>query len=85
MANRALLAVHPLATREVVPACRLRDFRVTAPGNFDAVIDFDAAMRDPADPKRLRKDYDSGDGLHPSIAGYAAMAAAVPLAGLRSR
>ncbi|WP_313534592.1 SGNH/GDSL hydrolase family protein [Sphingomonas sp.] len=56
---------------------------IRTPGNFDAVIDFDAAMRDPADPKRLRKDYDSGDGLHPSVAGYAAMAGAVPLALLR--
>jgi lysophospholipase L1-like esterase len=56
---------------------------IRTPGNFDAVIDFDAAMRDPADPKRLRKDYDSGDGLHPSVSGYAAMAQAVPLALLR--
>lgn len=56
---------------------------IRTPGNFDAVIDFDAAMRDPADPIRLRKAYDSGDGLHPSIDGYRAMAAAVPLALLR--
>jgi lysophospholipase L1-like esterase len=49
------------------------------PGNVDAVIDFDRAMRDPARPHLLRKEYDSGDGLHPSIAGYRAMAAAVPL------
>jgi lysophospholipase L1-like esterase len=52
---------------------------IRAPGNFDAVIDFDAATRDPVDPSRLRADYDSGDGLHPSIAGYQAMAEAVPL------
>ncbi|NIJ20159.1 lysophospholipase L1-like esterase [Sphingomonas naasensis] len=52
---------------------------IRKPGNFDAVIDFDAAMRDPADPTRLRKDLDSGDGLHPSIPGYQAMADAVPL------
>lgn len=56
---------------------------IRTPGNFDAVIDLDAAMRDPADPRRLRKDYDSGDGLHPSVAGYAAMAGAVPLGVLR--
>jgi len=43
------------------------------------VIDFDALMRDPAQPTRLRKDYDSGDGLHPSAAGYRAMGVAVPL------
>ena len=50
-----------------------------APGNVDAVIDFDLVMRDPGQPNRLRTEYDSGDGLHPSIAGYRAMAAAVPL------
>lgn len=49
-------------------------------GTFDAVIDFDAALRDPARPERLAPAYDSGDHLHPSAAGYAAMARAVPLA-----
>jgi lysophospholipase L1-like esterase len=58
---------------------------IRAPGNFDAVVDFDAAMRDPANPTRLRPDLDSGDGLHPSIAGYQAMADAVPLALLAPR
>ncbi|HVJ03692.1 MAG TPA: SGNH/GDSL hydrolase family protein [Sphingomonas sp.] len=52
---------------------------IRTPGNFDAVIDFDAVMRDPADPRRLRPDLDSGDGLHPGMAGYQAMADAVPL------
>ncbi len=42
---------------------------------YDAVIDFDALMADPEDPTRLRAEYDSGDGLHPNDAGYAAMAA----------
>jgi lysophospholipase L1-like esterase len=44
---------------------------------FDAVADFDEAVRDPYDPRRLLPRYDSGDHLHPSDAGYAAMAAAV--------
>lgn len=48
-------------------------------GHFDAVIDFDALMRDPIAPSRLRRDYDSGDGLHPSPAGYRAMGDAIPL------
>lgn len=52
---------------------------IRTPGNFDGVIDFDAALRDPAKPTHLRPELDSGDGLHPSIAGYKAMAAAVPL------
>jgi lysophospholipase L1-like esterase len=52
---------------------------IRARGNFDAVIDFDAVMRDPADPTRLRPELDSGDHLHPSLLGYERMAAAVPL------
>ena len=50
------------------------------PGNVDGVVDFDHATRDPAHPQRLAKPLDSGDGLHPSAAGYRAMAEAVPLA-----
>jgi lysophospholipase L1-like esterase len=46
---------------------------------FDGVVDFDAALRDPAHPDRLRPLLDSGDHIHPSDDGYAAMAAAVPL------
>jgi lysophospholipase L1-like esterase len=45
-------------------------------GEFDAVIDFDAIMRDADHPRRLDPRYDSGDGLHPNDAGYQAMAAA---------
>jgi lysophospholipase L1-like esterase len=48
-------------------------------GEYDAVIDFDAAVRDPADRQRLRAAYDSGDHLHPNDAGMAALAAAIPL------
>ncbi|MFD6447681.1 GDSL-type esterase/lipase family protein [Promicromonospora sp. NPDC060204] len=46
-------------------------------GAFDAVADVAAAVADPANPARLLPAYDSGDGLHPSPAGAAAMAAAV--------
>lgn len=41
---------------------------------YDAVVDFDAALRDPYDPRRLRPDYDSGDHLHPSDTGFRRMA-----------
>ena len=51
-------------------------------GLFDTVVDFDRAVRDPADPQRLLAAYDSGDHLHPNDAGYQAMAAAVPLGAL---
>lgn len=47
---------------------------------FDAVVDFEAAVRDPAHPTRLRAQFDSGDHIHPNDAGYAAMANAIDLA-----
>jgi len=65
------------AAREAVNAW-IRDS-----GTFDAVADFDRALRDPADPQRLSPGYDSGDHLHPNDTGYRAMAAAVDLATLR--
>lgn len=43
-------------------------------GAFDAVIDFDKAIRDPLQPTRMLPAYDSGDHLHPNDAGYQAMA-----------
>ncbi len=46
---------------------------------FDAVIDLDAALRDPTDPARMAAPYDSGDHLHPGDAGNRAMAEAVDL------
>lgn len=49
-------------------------------GAFDGVFDFDAAVRDPQHPGRFREEYQSGDHLHPSAAGYKAMADAVDLA-----
>ena len=48
-------------------------------GAFDAVVDFDALLRDPARPIRLKAAMDSGDHLHPGDAGYKAMAAAIDL------
>ena len=52
---------------------------IRAPGHFDEVIDFDAVVRDSRQPDRLRPDYDCGDHLHPSSAGYKAMGESIPL------
>jgi lysophospholipase L1-like esterase len=52
---------------------------------FDAVIDFDRVLRDPSQPTRLLPRYDSGDHLHPSDAGYQAMADAFDLASLQAK
>ena len=48
-------------------------------GVFDGVIDFDAAIRDPAQPTKVQAAFDSGDHLHPNDAGYKAMADAIDL------
>lgn len=52
---------------------------IRSSSDVDARIDFDAVVRDPVHPTRLRADYQSGDWLHPSDAGYAAMTEAIPL------
>jgi lysophospholipase L1-like esterase len=51
---------------------------------FDAVIDFEQALRDPAHPTRMLPAYDSGDHLHPNDLGMQAMANAIPLELFRS-
>jgi lysophospholipase L1-like esterase len=61
------------ATREKV------NHWIRTSGAFDAVIDFDAVMRDPANPKHIRHKFDSGDHIHPNDLGNAAMANAFDL------
>jgi lysophospholipase L1-like esterase len=46
---------------------------------FDAVVDFDKIVRDPADPTKLKAEFDPGDHIHPNDLGSKAMAAAIPL------
>ncbi|AOK15398.1 GDSL family lipase [Burkholderia cepacia] len=53
-------------------------------GGFDGVVDFDAVLRDPARPSVLQRRFDSGDGIHPSDAGYTAMADAVSVEQLQA-
>ncbi|WP_293905037.1 SGNH/GDSL hydrolase family protein [Phenylobacterium sp.] len=52
---------------------------IRKPGNFDAAIDLDAAVRDPATPTKMRAELQSGDWLHPNDAGYRAMGEAIDL------
>lgn len=49
-------------------------------GAFDAVIDFEQALRDPDHPTRMLPVYDCGDHLHPSDAGYLRMGDVIDLA-----
>jgi lysophospholipase L1-like esterase len=46
---------------------------------FDGVVDFDAAMRDPVAPTKMRANEHVGDWLHPNDAGYRVMGDAVDL------
>ncbi|AMO92912.1 GDSL-like Lipase/Acylhydrolase family protein [Collimonas fungivorans] len=55
---------------------------IRSSGEFDAVIDFDAVVRDPKHPRRFLPAFDSGDHLHPGDRGYRAMADAIDLATL---
>ena len=48
-------------------------------GVYDAVIDFEAAVRDPAAPTKIKAEFDSGDHLHPNDAGYKAMGESIDL------
>lgn len=52
---------------------------IRSSGAFDAVVDFDAATRDPEHPKQFRPGFNNGDHLHPNDAGYQAMADAIDL------
>ncbi|PHY20413.1 SGNH/GDSL hydrolase family protein [Caulobacter sp. BP25] len=56
------------ATRQAVNAW------IRTSGEVDGVIDFEAAMKDPAKPTRMLEGLHSGDFLHPGDAGYARMA-----------
>jgi len=56
---------------------------IRSSGLFDAIVDFDKAIRDPAHPERMIPAYDSGDHLHPSAQGYKVMANLIKLEILR--
>ena len=52
---------------------------ILAPGNFDAVVDFAKVIADPQDATKMAPQFDSGDHLHPSPAGYKTMGESIPL------
>ena len=62
------------ATRQAV-----NDYLRTHRDEFDAVVDFDEVLRDPANPTKVKPEYDSGDHIHPNDAGAKALAEAIPL------
>jgi lysophospholipase L1-like esterase len=56
---------------------------IRSSGAFDGVIDFDALARDPANPKHIKAEYNSGDNLHPNDAAYEKMAGGIDLGMLK--
>jgi lysophospholipase L1-like esterase len=72
-------ALFPLYTErgEKVPAAVNRWMRTS--GAYDAVLDVDRALANPADPALPRPGYVFQDGLHPNEAGFHAIASAVDL------
>jgi lysophospholipase L1-like esterase len=48
-------------------------------GLYDGVIDFEAVVRDPLTPTKIKSEFDSGDHLHPNDAGYKAMGESIDL------
>ena len=65
--------------RRLKPSGQAVNKFIRTSGAFDAVIDFDVAMRDASHPSRLVPIYDCGDHVHPNDAGYSAMANAIDL------
>jgi lysophospholipase L1-like esterase len=51
---------------------------ILAPGNFDSVVDFANVVADPQDAAKMAPQFDSGDHLHPSPAGYKAIGESIP-------
>ncbi|WP_433547471.1 SGNH/GDSL hydrolase family protein [Streptomyces sp. CA-294286] len=75
---------HPTWTAELEAVRERVNAEIRAGRVFDAVIDFDRAVRDPYAPVRMLPAYDSGDHLHPSDEGYRRMGQWVDLGMLRA-
>ncbi|MFI2213135.1 SGNH/GDSL hydrolase family protein [Streptomyces sp. NPDC020141] len=72
----------PLWTADAERARTELNTALRASPDFDAVADFDLAVRDPADPQRVRAGFDAGDHIHLNDAGHRALADAVPTGAL---
>ncbi|GAB2482468.1 SGNH/GDSL hydrolase family protein [Streptosporangium sandarakinum] len=72
-------ALFPFWTPEIEKSRLAVNHWIRTGGAYDAVLDADRALADPADPSRPRPGYVFQDGLHPDDAGYHAIASAIDL------
>ncbi|MEO6721823.1 MAG: hypothetical protein ABIN67_15745, partial [Ferruginibacter sp.] len=71
--NSRKYTVENEATRQAI------NIWIRTPGNFDAVLDFEEVVKDPAtDPLRIRSEW-TGDYVHPNTTGYAAIGNSIPI------
>ncbi|MEP6556239.1 MAG: SGNH/GDSL hydrolase family protein, partial [Ferruginibacter sp.] len=71
--NSRKYTVENEATRQAI------NIWIRTPGNFDAVLDFEEVVKDPAtNPLRIRSEW-TGDYVHPNTAGYAAIGNSIPI------
>jgi lysophospholipase L1-like esterase len=71
---------HPSWKADAERVRRMYNARVRqADSGCDAVIDQDRALRNPSQPTKLLSMYDSGDHLHPNVAGHRAITNAIDL------
>lgn len=76
-------ALFPVWTPQVEKNRDAVNHWIRTSGAYDAVLDADRIMADPADPDRPRLSYVFQDGLHPNDAGYQALARGLDLRTLR--
>ena len=78
-ASKSSRAPRSAASRDMPRIRQAANRWIRTSGAFDAVVDFDAVLRDPARPVRLLPEFDPGDHIHPNDAGNRAMAQAFDL------
>jgi lysophospholipase L1-like esterase len=70
---------YPVCGAQVQEQRHLVNDWIRTSGAYEAVLDFDSVVRDPAKPDVLQAGFDSGDHLHPNAAAYHAMADSIDL------
>jgi len=72
-------SIQPYSNAEMEKTRQRVNQWIRTSGRFDAVVDFDKIVRNPKNASMLADEYNSGDYLHPNVAGYKAIATAFPV------